>query len=97
MPRGDPRLRTVDQRKNLVGVRVRTRREALKLTRDVLTARIAAVTEGLWNPALQEVLHIEQGTRTVTDLEVLALGLALEIDACWLLTGGGEPTPFLRT
>ncbi len=87
MPRGSPRMTTTDNRKNAVGERVRRRRVELKLTRDVLTARLAAVTEGRWNPSMQEVLHIEAGTRLVTDLEVLALGQALSVDACWLLLG----------
>lgn len=87
MPRGAPRLRTKDGKKNQIGERVRERRTELKLTQDILSARLAYHTEGGWNPSLQEVLHIESGIRTVTDLELLALATALECEVCWLLVG----------
>lgn len=87
MPRGGPRLRTPAGKKNQLGERMHMRRKELRLTRDAVTARIAYATDGVWNPALQEVLHIEDGSRTVTDLEILALSQALECSACWLLIG----------
>src|SRR6266536_727616 len=87
MPRGSPRMRTEDGSKNQIGSRVRERRMALDMTRDALTGRIAYVTNGMWNPSLQEVLHIENGGRFVSDLEILALGNALECKASWLLEG----------
>ncbi len=87
MPRGSPRLRTDDGKKNQLGDRVKQRRGELRLTQDALTARLAYVTYGAWNPSLQEVLHIENGTRTVTDLEILALAQALDCSPGWLLAG----------
>lgn len=95
MPRGAPRLRAASGQKNQIGGRVRQRRVETGLTQDNLNARLAFVTVGAWNPSLQEVLHIENGTRTVTDLEILALAGALECDAGWLLRGDGKtPTMF---
>jgi transcriptional regulator with XRE-family HTH domain len=90
MPRGAPRLRASDGKKNQVGARVKQRRSELDLTQEDLSGRLALVTEGMWNPALQEVLHIEKGIRTVTDVEVLALASALGCGACWLLRGGDD-------
>lgn len=58
-----------------------------------LTARLAYATGGAWNPAVQEVTHVETGRRTVLDVEVLALALALKCSAAWLLTGQGDPEP----
>lgn len=87
MPRGGARLRTQDQRMNQVGPRVRDRRRHLRLEQDGLCARVAQVTDGRWNPAWQDISRIENGARTVTDLEVIALATALECSACWLLLG----------
>jgi transcriptional regulator with XRE-family HTH domain len=66
------------------------RREAEGLSQAELTARLAYVTNGAWNPAVQEVTHLETGRRTVIDVEILALALALGCSASWLLTGQGE-------
>lgn len=87
MPRGAPRLRSAEGLKNQVGGRVKQRRVEQAMTQDALTGRLAYVTLGAWNPSLQEVLHIENGSRTVTDLETLALAQALECDSGWLLSG----------
>ncbi len=87
MPRGAPKLRAEDGRKNQVGERVRQRRLELELTQDALNGRLAHLTNGRWNPSMQEILHIENGTRIVSDVEVVALARALECEACWLLTG----------
>ncbi len=87
MPRGGPRLRTEDGSMNTVGRRVRQRRLALRLTHNALIAALAMQTDGLWNPAPQEIQHIARGIRTVTDTELLALARALECSPCWLLTG----------
>jgi transcriptional regulator with XRE-family HTH domain len=93
MPLGGARLRQ-EGRSNVSGLRVRERRRSLKLNQDMLCGRIATVTEGEWNPDRLEVLRIEQGTRTVTDLELLALAKALGCSSYWLLTGeGGSTTP----
>lgn len=90
MPRGAPRLRTSEGKVNQIGERVRERRQELKLKQDELCARIAAQTEGAWNPAWQDLSRIENGSRIVSDLEVLALAHALKRSACWLLTGETE-------
>lgn len=87
MPRGGPRLRTSDRKLNQIGARVQERRRELQLEQDALCARIALATEGEWNPAWQDLSRIENGARMVSDLEVLALALALNCDAGWLLTG----------
>jgi len=87
MPRGGPRIRTADGKMNDVGPRVRDRRHLLGLEQDELCARIACETDGGWNPAWQDMSRIENGVRTVTDLEVVALSKALECSPCWLLVG----------
>lgn len=87
MPRGAPRIRMSDGRMNEAGLRVRERRRLLKLEQDELCARIANATSGGWNPAWQDISRIENGFRTVTDLEIKALAEALECCPCWLLTG----------
>lgn len=83
----DPRLRTSDGAYNQVGTRVKKRREELRMTQDALCARLASVTEARWNPDRRDIYKIERATRTVTDLELLALSTTLECDAAWLLTG----------
>ena len=85
MPRGSPRLRSETGAKNLVGKRVRERRRELNSTQDALCGRIAEVTSGHWTADRLEILRIENGTKGVLDLELLALAAALECDACWLL------------
>ena len=85
MPRGAPRLRTPDGKKNEIGERVKARRTDMNLTQDALSARLASITEGVWVPDFQEIYRIESGRRIVTTLEVTALSKALECDACWLL------------
>lgn len=87
MPRGGMRLRDDNGRMNEVGLRVRERRHAMGLEQDDLCARIASATNGGWNPAWQDISRIENGFRTVTDLEVTALAQALECSPCWLLLG----------
>lgn len=87
MPRGAPRLRKDNGHLNGVAERVQQTRTRLKLTRDQLNGRIAFATNGKWSPSAQEVLHIELGVRTVTDIEVSALAAALGVDPCWLLIG----------
>lgn len=94
MPRGAPRL-TQNHKKNLVGARIRERRLALGLTQDGLCARLATATDGVmdtvWIADDQEISKIENGNRSVHDLELIALARALECHACWLLLGEGNP------
>jgi hypothetical protein len=85
MPHGAPRLRTADDRQNLAGPIVKERRKALKLTQDELCARLATVTGGRWNPTIFDIYRIERQRRIVSDLELLALSLALECSAYDLL------------
>lgn len=87
MPRGAPRLRTQDRKKNLVGERVRSRRAQLKLTQDALCARLAEATNGEWVADRREIFRIEDGARIVSDVEIIALSEALECAPCWLLVG----------
>ena len=90
MPRGGARLRTSNRKMNQIGPRVRDRRQELRLGQDELCARIALETNGGWNPAWQDMSRIENGARTVTDLEILVLSEALECSPCWLLLGEAE-------
>ena len=91
MPRGAPRLRTADNRMNVVGAQVRERRRLLQWKQDTLCARIALATGGVWNPEWRDIVRIEGGTRKVSDLELLALAKALECTASWLLHEAAEP------
>jgi hypothetical protein len=87
MPRGGLRLRDSNGKMNGVGLRIKSRRHTLALEQDELCARLARVTNGGWNPGWQDMSRIENGFRTVTDLEVIALAKALECSPCWLLIG----------
>lgn len=87
MPRGSPRIRTEKGQVNAVGERVRQRRRELKLGQDALCGRLAEASEGRWVPDRREIYKMESGTRSVRDLEVLALARALLVSPCWLLTG----------
>ena len=80
MPRGAPRLRTSDNQQNLCGPHVKARRQAIKLTQDALCARLAHITSGRWNPTIFDIYRIESQRRIISDLELLALSLALECD-----------------
>jgi len=97
MPRGFPRLRTANGALNRVGARVIERRAALDIGQDELCARLAAATGGAWVADRRDIYRIERARRTVTDLEVLALSLALECEPHWLLMGSPEePATFLK-
>lgn len=74
--------------RNVIGDRVRERREALGLTVDQVHGRLAEQTGGVWNPSRQQVQHIEAKRRAVFDMEVIALAAVLECGAGWLLQGG---------
>lgn len=92
MPRGFPRLRTVDGGLNRVGGRVASRRSALGMGQEELCARLAGATGGAWVADRRDIYRIERSRRTVTDLELLALSLALDCEASWLLLGD-SPAP----
>ena len=87
MPRGFPRLRTADGGLNRIGRRVAQRRAVLGLRQDELCARLAETTGGAWVADRRDIYRIENSRRTVTDLELLALSMALDCDAAWLLFG----------
>lgn len=93
MPRGAPRLRTADKKRNQLGTRMRERRRYLKLTQDSFCAQLAQITEGEWNPDRKEIYRIEVGLRIVSDLEIFVLANALDVSPCWLLTGDIEEKP----
>ena len=93
MPRGAPRLRNTDGKMNVVGERVKQRRAELGLTQDALCARLADRTNGAWIADRRDVYRIEDGRRSVHDVEVLALAKALDCPAYRLFepqTGRGE-------
>jgi transcriptional regulator with XRE-family HTH domain len=87
MPRGAPRLRTPDGKLNLIAQRVRQRRTELLLTQDGLCARLADVTGGGWIADRRDIFRIEDGRRSIHDLELVALSQALECNILWLLLG----------
>ena len=94
MPHGAPRLRAAGAKQNLSGAHVKERRIAVKLTQDALCARIALATGGRWNPTIFDLYRIESGRRIVSDLELLALGIALECDLYDLLGVRREQAAF---
>lgn len=75
---------------NLIGPRVFARRVALRLTQDTLCAKLADATTATWNPDRREIFRIENGRRTVTDLELVALAQALGCTTDWLLGDQGN-------
>lgn len=85
MPRGEPRLRSAVGLQNLVGPHVQARRKELKLTQDMLCARLARATDGQWNPSEADIYRIESGKRIVSDLELVTLSSALETTVLVLL------------
>lgn len=95
MPRGFPRLRTVNGGLNRIGGRVAERRAVLGLGQDELCARLAETTGGAWVADRRDIYRIENARRTVTDLELIALSMTLGCDALWLLFGTPpEPVSF---
>lgn len=93
MPQGDPRLKPNDKFLNLVGKRIKERRDFLGITREQLNGRISTASAGEWNPDPQVVQSIEIGRRRVYDTEVVVLAKALEVSPIWLLTGQNEWKP----
>ncbi len=97
MPRGFPRLRAANGGINRIGRRVAERRAALLLGQDELCARLAETTNGAWVADRRDIYRIENSRRTVTDLELLALSMALDCDVIWLLFGDpAEPVSFQK-
>jgi transcriptional regulator with XRE-family HTH domain len=92
MPRGDARIRTEDGALNQIAERLRSRRRVLKLTQETLCARLADVSSGRWVANRKEIVHLEAGTRIVSDIELLMLAKALGCSPAWLLTGEAVTT-----
>ncbi|MBB6050729.1 helix-turn-helix domain-containing protein [Armatimonas rosea] len=92
MPRGAPRLRTEQDQQNLVGPTVKATRKQLALTQDALCARLATATSGRWSPTIFDIYRIESQRRIVSDMELLALAIALECDLYDLLGTTKEAT-----
>ena len=96
MPRGPARPRAQAEegvRANVAGIRIKERRQALGLTQQELTAKLAYVSNGKWNPASQEVLRVETGRRGILDIELLYFASALDCTAAWLLGEDTAPNP----
>jgi transcriptional regulator with XRE-family HTH domain len=72
---------------NICGIRVRERREELKLSQSELCARLALVTDAVWNADRRDIHRIEHGTRKISDAELLCLAISLETTAQFLLMG----------
>jgi hypothetical protein len=91
--RGDPRLRVPDDRGggngtlNQIGQRLEYQRLKMKLRQDALIARIDIVTGGRWRPTRQDLYKIIRGTRSVTEVEIFALAVAVSCDPIWLFVG----------
>lgn len=68
---------------NVIGERLREARQSQQLTIQALNERVELQSGfALGQPTLT---RIEQGVRSVYDFEVVALSLALKVDAAWLL------------
>lgn len=72
----------INGKMNLVGPRVRERRNILQLTQTQLAARIQVNGISLEQKAIS---RIELGERVVADYELLVLSQVLNVSVCWLL------------
>ena len=76
---------------NVIGPRVKQRREEIGITLDMACARIAGATDGRWIPEARDLHKIEVQVRIVSDIELLALAEALECSPLWLLSAATNP------
>jgi transcriptional regulator with XRE-family HTH domain len=90
MALGPQRIRIMDGRMNVVGLRVKDRRIALEIKQDELCGRLASITYGKWAPSRLDIYRVEHGDRLVSDLEIIALAAALDCSTGWLLHGNQE-------
>lgn len=67
---------------NIIGPRVRQARKTLKLSQDMLSARLQV--QGI-ELTQKSISRIETQDRVVADYELRALAEALEVDVHWLL------------
>ncbi|MGI4791079.1 MAG: hypothetical protein ACRYFS_19810 [Janthinobacterium lividum] len=72
---------------NLIGSRLKRRRRDARVTQDKLCGLVAYVTEGAWVPTRHDIYRIEAGTRTVSDVETVALAAGLGCSLVWLVCG----------
>lgn len=70
---------------NLVGMTVKARRVALGRSRAEFITDLSNATSGRWAPSEADLLNIERRTRTVTDVELVALADALKTTAAALI------------
>ena len=76
------RLLTLDGKCNICGERVRTAREAQKISQEALAAKIQLNGHSLTQKAIS---RIEKGQRVVPDYEIPLLADALRVDPSWLI------------
>lgn len=67
---------------NIIGPRIRQARKALKISQDMLSARLQI--QGI-ELTQKSISRIETQERVVADYELCALAAALEVDVNWLL------------
>jgi transcriptional regulator with XRE-family HTH domain len=94
MPRGLARIRTPSHQHNLCGAQIRARRKEMRLSQSKLCEKLGDVTSGHWNPSIYDLCRVEGGRRIVSDLELLALAIALETTLHELLSLKGETLAF---
>ena len=84
MPR-TARLKTLDGKMNLIGPRVRARRIELGLTHDAVCARVQINTGNRWEIDHRDLWKIEAQRRACTDVEIVELAKALEVEVSQLI------------
>lgn len=89
MPRS-ARLKTEDGKMNLIGPLARARRVELGLTHDAVCARIQISTKNRWEIDHRDLWKIEAQRRACTDVEIVEIAKALEVEAGWLLSNSAE-------
>lgn len=72
---------------NLVGERVKAHCKTQKIRQNDLIAELATVTGGRWIATRLDITRLQNGTRSCTDSELVAIAVALDVDIIWLLTG----------
>lgn len=80
MPRPPIRIRTKNNKMNLVGESIKVVRRKDNLSQDQLCGRISEATGGMWGPTPDDIYRIETGTRIVSDLELIAIAAALNTE-----------------
>ncbi|WP_027399611.1 helix-turn-helix domain-containing protein [Anaerovorax odorimutans] len=78
------KINTPNDKKNIIGERLKTYRKQNKITQEDLAARLQLESLTLDRTAISK---IERNERLVTDYEVVAIAAALRVEVKWLLTG----------